>query len=233
MIGVLVNTGAVVLGSLIGLLIKKGIGEKLSSAIMIIIGFCTIIMGIKEAILTSNAIILVLSLVIGTAIGVLIKLGRGVERLGEHVEKKIKKDGSSISIASGFISATLLFCVGGMTIVGSINAGINGDNEILFTKSILDFISSIVLSSTMGIGVLFSAVAVFIIQGGLVLLSQVVGGILTDQVLINEISAVGGVLIMAIGLNLTKAVKFQVADGLPAFLVVVPVYYLMGAIGLI
>jgi uncharacterized membrane protein YqgA involved in biofilm formation len=233
MIGVLVNTGAVVLGSLIGLLIKKGIGEKLSSAIMIIIGFCTIIMGIKEAILTSNAIILVLSLVIGTAIGVLIKLGRGVERLGEYVEKKMKKDGSSISIASGFISATLLFCVGGMTIVGSINAGINGDNEILFTKSILDFISSIVLSSTMGIGVLFSAVAVFIIQGGLVLLSQVVGGILTDQVLINEISAVGGVLIMAIGLNLTKAVKFQVADGLPAFLVVVPVYYLMGAIGLI
>ncbi|MBQ7349025.1 MAG: DUF554 domain-containing protein [Clostridia bacterium] len=231
MIGVLVNTATVIVGSLLGLLFRKGINEKFSSVIMAVIGLCVIVIGVQGAIATSNAIIMILSLVIGTILGMLLHIGVGIDKLGAWIEKRFTRTDEKASIAQGFISGSLLFCVGGMTIVGSLTAGIEGNNDILFAKSILDLISSCVLASTLGFGVLLSAVFVFLAQGALVLLSGVLGGLLNDAVLVAEISAVGGIMMIALGLNLAKITKIQVADMLPAFLIVPAVNYLLILIG--
>ncbi|MBR1983523.1 MAG: DUF554 domain-containing protein [Clostridia bacterium] len=232
MLGVLINTATVIVGSIIGLLIKKGINEKFSSAIMTVIGLCTIVMGVQGALEISNAIIMIVSLVIGTLLGMLMRISRGIEKLGNLVETKFNRGEEKVSIAQGFITASLLFCVGGMTIVGSLTAGISGNNDILIAKAMLDLISSCVLASTLGLGVLLSSIFVFVLQGGLVLLSGLIGGLLTDMVLIGDITAVGGVMMIALGLNLVKITKIEVADMLPTFIVVVPIYYLIGLLGI-
>ncbi len=231
MLGVLINTATVIVGSIIGLLIKKGISEKISSAIMTVIGLCTIVLGIQGALEISNALIMIVSLVIGTLLGMLMRISKGINKLGSWVETKFSQGEQKTSIPQAFITASLLFCVGGMTIVGSLTAGISGNNDILIAKAILDLISSCVLASTLGLGVLLSAVFVFVVQGGLVLLSGVIGDLLTDLMLVGDITAVGGVMMIALGLNLAKLTKIEVADMLPAFIVVVPVYYLIGLLG--
>lgn len=232
MLGVLINTATVIVGSIIGLLIKKGINEKFSSAIMTVIGLCVIVMGVQGALEISNALIMIVSLVIGTLLGMLMRISRGIEKLGNLVEAKFNKGEEKVSIAQGFITASLLFCVGGMTIVGSLTAGISGNNDILIAKAMLDLISSCVLASTLGLGVLLSSIFVFVLQGGLVLLSGLIGGLLTDMTLIGDITAVGGVMMIALGLNLVKITKIEVADMLPTFIVVVPIYYLIGLLGI-
>ena len=232
MIGVIVNTATVIIGSIVGLLIKKGISDKISSAIMTVIGLCTMVLGIQGALEISNALIMIVALVVGTLLGMLLHISHGIDKLGKWIEVKFNHSDQKVSIAQGFITASLLFCVGGMTIVGSLTAGISGDNSILIAKAILDLISSCILASTLGLGVLLSAGFVFVFQGGLVLLSGVIGGLLTDTVLIGDITAVGGVMMIALGLNLTKITKIEVADMLPAFIVVVPVYYLIGLLGI-
>ena len=232
MLGVLINTATIIVGSIIGLLIKKGINEKFSSAIMTVIGLCVIVMGVQGALEISNALIMIVSLVIGTLLGMLMRISRGIEKLGNLVEAKFNKGEEKVSIAQGFITASLLFCVGGMTIVGSLTAGISGNNDILIAKAMLDLISSCVLASTLGLGVLLSSIFVFVLQGGLVLLSGLIGGLLTDMTLIGDITAVGGVMMIALGLNLVKITKIEVADMLPTFIVVVPIYYLIGLLGI-
>ena len=232
MLGVLVNVATVIIGSIIGLLIKKGISERISSVIMTVIGLCTIILGVQCALEISNAIIMIISLVLGTLLGMLMRISKGIDKLGNWVETKFNKTDQKTSIAQGFITASLLFCVGGMTIVGSLTAGISSNYDILIAKSILDLISSCILASTLGLGVLLSAIFVFVVQGGLVLLSGIIGGLLTDLTLIGDITAVGGIMMMALGLNLARITKIEVADMLPAFIVIVPVYYLIGLIGI-
>ena len=224
MIGVFVNVATVLLGSLVGLLFRKGIPERISTAMMLAIGLCTLYIGIDGALEGSNTIVLILSMVIGTLIGTLIDIDDKINRIGQIIERKMKKEGEKTSIAEGFMTASLLFCVGAMTIVGSLNAGLTGDNTLIFTKSILDLISSCLLASTLGVGVMFAAIFVLVVQGGLVLLAGLLQGVLTDQALIAEITCAGSVMIIGLGLNILGITKLKVANFLPALLLV-PLFY--------
>ena len=224
MIGVFVNVATVLLGSTVGLLFRKGIPERISKAMMLAIGLCTLYIGIDGALEGSNTIVLILSMVVGTLIGTLIDIDDKINRIGQFIERKLKKEGEKTSIAEGFMTASLLFCVGAMTIVGSLNAGLTGDNTLIFTKSILDLISSCLLASTLGIGVMLAAIFVLIIQGGLVLLAGLLQGVLTDQALIAEITCAGSVMIIGLGLNILGITKLKVANFLPALLLV-PLFY--------
>lgn len=224
MIGVFVNVATVLLGSLVGLLFRKGIPERISRAMMLAIGLCTLYIGVDGALEGSNTIVLILSMVFGTLIGTLLDLDDKINRVGQFIERKMKKEGEKTSIAEGFMTASLLFCVGAMTIVGSLNAGLTGDNTLIFTKSILDLISSCLLASTLGIGVMFAAVFVLLVQGGLVLLAGLLQNVLTDQALIAEITCAGSVMIIGLGLNILGITKLKVANFLPALLLV-PLFY--------
>lgn len=224
MIGVFVNVATVLLGSAVGLLFRKGIPERISKALMLAIGMCTIYIGIDGALEGSKTIVLILSMVFGTLIGTLIDIDDKINRVGLFIEKKLKREGEKSSIAEGFMTGSLLFCVGAMTIVGSLNAGLKGDNTLIFTKSILDLISSCLLASTLGIGVMFSALFVLVVQGGLVLLAGLLQNVLTDPALIAELTCAGSVMIIALGLNLLGVTKLKVANFLPALLLV-PLFY--------
>lgn len=219
MIGVLVNTATVIIGSLIGLLFKKSISRRFTDAIMLGIGLCTIYIGISGALEGENTLILILSIVLGAAMGTGLDIDKRINDLGDWIGKRFKKaDGNSVSVAEGFVTASLLFCIGAMTIVGSLNAGLTGDNEMLFTKSLLDLISSLILSVSLGVGVMFAAAFVFAFQGSIVLLAQSLQPILTDSA-IAEITCAGSLLILALGLNLIGLTKIKVANYLPAIVV--------------
>lgn len=226
LIGVAVNTVAVLVGSFFGLLLKKGIPEKFKDILIKAIGLCTIVIGISGALEGENTIIMILSMVIGTIIGTLIDIDKHFNNLGKKIENKFAKKDSTDNFAEAFVTACLVFCIGSMTIVGSLEAGLNGDNEMIYIKSILDLISSFVLASSLGIGVMASAVFVLIFQGAIVLLSSVVAPILSDSV-ITEMVAVGSVLIFALGLDLTGIKKLKVMNMLPAIFIpiaLVPLY---------
>lgn len=221
MIGVIVNTAAVIFGSIIGLLCKKGIPQKVSDAIMRGIGLCTLYIGISGSLKGEKTLILIISMVFGIAIGTLIDIDDKINRLGRMVEHKFSKADGSISVSEGFVTASLLFCIGAMTIVGSLNAGLAGDNEMLFTKSVLDFVSSIMLSVSLGIGVLCSAAFVLVFQGAIVLLAQFVAPILTDAA-IAEMTCAGSIMIIGLSLNILGLTKLKTANMLPA-LIIVPI----------
>lgn len=223
MIGVLVNTIAVLVGSTLGLRLKKGIPERLTNAVMIGIGLCSMYIGIDGALQGENTLVLIVSMVLGAIVGTALDLDGKIQTLGELIERKFQREdpgaGAKLSLAQGFVTASLLFCVGSMTIVGSLNAGISGDNQMLFTKSLLDLISSIMLAASLGLGVLLSAAFVLVFQGALVLLATVIAPFLTDAA-IAELTCCGSVLILAIGFNLAGLARFKVADYLPALLFV-------------
>ncbi len=223
MLGVMINAIAVVIGSLIGLAFKKCIPEKVNSAVMSGLGICIAYIGITGALVGENVLILIASIVLGAIVGTLLGIDSLVNKLALSVEKKFKKEGKKVSLAEGFVVSTLLFCVGAMAVTGSFQAGLVGDNSILITKATLDMVSSIMLASTLGIGVILSAVSVFIVQGGLVLLSGLVAPYLSTGA-INEMTCAGSILIIMIGLNMMGITKIKVADFLPAILFA-PVIY--------
>lgn len=231
MFGVLVNTATVLLGSIIGLLCKKGIPERLSSAVMVAIGLCTVAIGVTGLAEGENTLVLIISIVLGVLMGELLDIDGRVNRLVEKVAGKTAGAGKAAQISQGFITACLLFCIGAMTIVGSLNAGLRGDNEMLLTKSLLDFISSIMLSATLGIGVLFSAVFVLVFQGGIVLLAQVLSPVLSEAC-VAELTCAGSLMILALGLNIVGITKIKVINFLPALLLVPAVLYGLDAVGI-
>ena len=222
MIGVLVNTLAVIAGSSVGLLFRRGIPEKISKAVMTAIGLCTLYLGISGALVGQNAIIVILALVLGTGLGTALDIDGSISRLGRWVESRFRQPvAGGASIGEGFVTASLLFGIGSMTIVGSLNAGLSGDNTMLFAKSVLDLISSTMLAVSLGLGVLLSAVFVLVFQGAIVLLAQVLAPVLS-QAAIAEMSCAGSILIIGLGLNLLQITKIKVADMLPA-IVLAPV----------
>ena len=226
MIGVIVNVITVVIGSSIGLLFKKGIPEKVSKAAMTGLGACTLYIGISGSLAGENPLIAIASVVLGAIVGTLLNIDGAINHLAEKVETRFQKKGTQGSIAEGIISATLLFCVGSMTVTGSIQAGLTGDHSLLITKAMLDLVSSMMLASSLGVGVLLSAVAVLIIQGGLVLLAGVIAPLLSTGA-INEMTCAGSILIMMIGTNLMGITKIKVADYLPAILFAPIIYNLI------
>lgn len=220
--GVLVNVLTVLIGSTVGLLLKKQIPERLTSAVMTAIGLCTVAIGISGVIKGQNQLVMIISLVLGTIIGTLIDIDGKLTLIGDKLQKKSKGgENEKSTFSQGFVTASLLFCVGAMTIVGSMNAGISGDNQMLYTKSVLDLISSTMLGASLGIGVLCSSVFVLVFQGGLVALSMALGSFLNDFA-VAELICAGSVMIIALGLNLIGITKIKVANLLPG-LVLVPV----------
>lgn len=215
--GVLFNVVTAVLGGIFGTLFKKGIPEKITKAVMVAVGLCVLYIGIDGALKGENTLVLIISMLVGTLIGSLIDIDGKINKLGLFVEKKFNKGEKKVSIAEGFVTATLLFCVGSMTVVGSLNAGLRGDNQMLYTKAILDLVSGTVIATSCGIGVVFSGFSVLVIQGGIVLLAQQLNGILTTQA-IDEMTCVGSVIIIALGLNLIGVSKFRVANFMPAII---------------
>ena len=218
--GVLVNVLTVLIGSTLGLLLKKQIPEKLTTAVMTAIGLCTVAIGVTGVIKGQNQLVMIISLVVGTIIGTLIDIDGKLTKIGDKLQKK-KGENEKSTFSQGFVTASLLFCVGAMTIVGSMNAGISGDNQMLYTKSVLDLISSTMLGASLGIGVLFSSVFVLAFQGGLVALSMALGSFLNDFA-VAELICAGSVMIIALGLNLIGITKIKVANLLPG-LVLVPI----------
>lgn len=225
MLGVFVNVITVLLGSAIGLLLKKGIPERVSSATMIGLGACTLYIGISGSLCGQNVLVVIASVVLGTITGTLLNIDGAINRLANYVEVKLKKENQKVSIAEGLVSATLLFCVGSMTVTGSIQAGMIGDNSILFTKATLDFVSSMMLAASLGFGVMLASVSVLVIQGGLVLLAGLLAPAMTAGA-INEMTCVGSLLIMMIGTNLMGITKIKVADFLPAIIYAPIIYYI-------
>ena len=223
MIGVIINVITVIIGSGIGLLLKKGIPERVSNAAMTGLGVCTLYIGISGSLCGENTHILIAAVVIGAVVGTLLDIDGAINRLAERVEDKFNKNGKEVSIAEGFVSATLLFCVGSMTVTGSIQAGVTGDNTVLITKAMLDMVSSMMLASSLGFGVMLSCIAVFVIQGGLVLAAEFIAPLMSTGA-VNEMTCAGSLLIIMIGTNLMGLSKFKVADFLPA-IVLAPVIY--------
>lgn len=226
MISPVVNALAIVAGTFVGLLLKKGIPERLNDSIMKALGLCVVFIGIKGLSSGSNTLVLIISMVVGTLIGEVLDLDLRIRNLGDWVEGRFKKkeEGGSLGIAEGFVTATLLFCVGAMAIVGSLQSGLTGNHETIFTKSILDFVAAIIFASTKGIGVAFSAVAVLIYQGSLVLLATWIAPFLSDAV-IGEMTAVGSLVILALGLNILGITKIKVMNLVPA--IFLPVLFLL------
>lgn len=216
MTGVFANTLTVIIGSMIGLVFKKGIPEKVSSAVMTGLGLCTVYIGIDGALSGKNVLITIASMVIGSMIGTMIDIDHAINNLGNWVETHFPKgkDGQ-VSVTEGFVTASLLFCVGAMTINGSLKAGISGDNSLLYTKSLLDLFSSSMLAASLGIGVLFAAGFVLSFQGLLVLCAGFLAPMLTDSA-ISEMTCVGSLIIIALGTNIIGITKIKIANYLPA-----------------
>jgi uncharacterized protein len=225
MIGTLINTGAILLGSLLGMLLRKGLPQRLRDTIMQGLGLCVLVIGIMGAIKTQDMMAVIISIVVGGLIGALINIEKRLEQLGKRMQKLLsgKHDPGDNSFATGFVTASLVYCVGAMAIVGSLESGLKGDHSTLIAKSALDGISAIVFASTMGPGVAMSAFAVLLYQGSIALLAGWAAPLFTTA-LIGEMSAVGGLLIIGIGLNLMFEKHLSVGNLLPA--IFVPMAYL-------
>jgi uncharacterized membrane protein YqgA involved in biofilm formation len=202
-----------------GLLFKRGIPDTIKHIIMIGLGLFTCVFGVKMGLEMQQPLVVVLSIVVGGAVGQVIRIEEGIETMGDRLRKLIGSRDQS-SFAQGFVFASLLFCVGPMTILGCIKAGIEGDPELLFIKSIMDGVSAVILASTLGLGVLLSALTVLILQGVLVLLSQQLT-FLTQPTYLGDFTGVGGIIILGIGIKLLGVKQLKAGNFLPALVFVI------------
>lgn len=224
MIGVLVNVVAILVGAIIGVLFNKVLSEKITSAVMMSLGIVTFIIGIKTALKIQNELLLTLSVAIGTAIGTIIDIDKYVNDLGEFFKKSFVKNANDSRFAEAFASASILFAVGAMSVLGSIEAGLNHDYSVLFLKSTLDFCAALIYGSTLGIGVAFSSFTILAFEGLIALFAGSLTFLAKDELLMNEFSAVGNLLVMMIGLNLMGVTKVKLANMLPSIVMVVILY---------
>lgn len=216
MLGTVVNSAAIIVGALIGIFLRKGIPMKYRTTIMQGIGLSVALIGIKMALKTNNELIVIISMVIGGAIGELLNIQGMLEKMGQKINSLISK--KDVDFVKGFVTTTLIFCVGAMSILGALESGITGNHKILFAKSVLDGVSSVIFASTFGWGVVFSSFSVFLYQGTLTLLAGLVKGFLTEAVLA-EVTATGGLLILGIAANVLEIKEIKVANLLPALLI--------------
>lgn len=215
MIATIVNCLAIIAGCLVGLIIKGGIPEKLSTNIMNGIALCVIYIGISGSLGGENTLITIISMALGSLIGELIDIDKSLNKLGSFIQSKFSTKDEEDSIAKGFVYSSLLFCVGAMAVVGSLESGLTGNYETLFAKSVLDGISSVIFTASLGIGVIFSAVSVFLYQGIITLGASLLSGVLSESV-VGSMTAIGSLLIIGLGLNMLKATNIKVANLLPA-----------------
>lgn len=212
-------------GGLLGLLFKGKLSAKISENITRAIGLCVCIIGISGA-LEGDFMLLVISLALGALTGELLNIDGSLKKLGVWLQKKLSRNNENSDFAEGFVAAVLLFCVGAMAIVGSIDSGLRNDRSIILTKSILDGVSAMVFASSFGFGVLFSAIVVLVYQGSIEFFAGHLQSILTDG-LIAQISAAGSIMILGIGLNMSLNAGIKVANLLPGLLFAAGYYYLI------
>ena len=216
MIAAVVNAVVVVMGGFLGLLFGGKLKEVHTETIVNALGICVIVIGITSAIVTSNILIVIICLVIGTIFGELLKIEHRLDVLGDWLKSKVSKNGGG-RFTEGFVTASLLFCVGSMAIMGSFDAGLRGDYNTIFAKSALDCVMAVTFAATMGVGVLFSGATVLVYQGMLTLLAFFVEPFLSAAV-VTEMSAVGGVMLIATGMNILGLTqkRIRVGNMLPA-----------------
>lgn len=222
----LVNSAAVLVGGLIGLLFGEKIKEKYTDALLTALALICLVIGMMSAIATENMLCMIVCVCVGTLIGEFIKIEDAVERLGQAVESRIGGKSGKGNFTLAFVSCSILYCVGSMTVMGSVEAGINGDNSVLYTKSVIDFVSSIIYSAVLGPGAVFAFVCVLVSEGALTMLASAVAPFLTTQI-VTEMSAVGGVILLGLAVNLLglrDGDKIKVANMLPA--IFLPVAYI-------
>jgi uncharacterized membrane protein YqgA involved in biofilm formation len=220
MLGPLVNAAAVVICSLAGCFLIRGIPERFENHVRKALGLAILFVGIKGALENQNGLLLIISLVIGAIIGELIDIDKWMNRLGLWAERRFGMDkpqteNQSRSFSKGFVSATILFCTGSMAIVGSLQSGLQGNHTMLFMKSILDGCMSLIFGASFGIGAAFSALPVLVYQGGIALASHAIRDLLTPDI-IREMSAVGSLVVAAIGFNFLSVKEIKVANLIPA-----------------
>ena len=218
-LGTLANCVAIIIGALLGVFCKRGLPEKWQETMMSSIALCILIIGVQMALKTQNIIIVIFSLVLGAIVGEILDIEAAMNRLGQYLGNKLSQgDGSAAAaIAAGFVNASILFCSGAMAILGSIQDGLAADHTTLFAKATLDGLISLILSANLGIGVIVSALSVGIYQGSITLLAGVVGPLVTEAMLA-EITASGGIMIMAIGCNMLKISSIRIGNLLPGML---------------
>lgn len=232
MLGTLVNGLLIIIGTLLGKLLHR-IPESMKGTVMHAIGLAVMVLGLQMGLKSENFLIVILSLVFGAVIGEYFALEDKLNKLGDWLESKIGSKGQG-SISQGFVTATLIFVIGAMGIIGALDSGIRGDHSVLYTKSIIDGFTSLILTTTLGIGVLFSAFPVMLYEGLIALfatqIDRFVPQLLMDS-FIKEMTATGGIMIFAIGLNLTGITKIRVANLLPGIVVtgiIVSIVYFYG-----
>ncbi|AND42660.1 MULTISPECIES: DUF554 domain-containing protein [Cytobacillus] len=232
LLGTLVNGLLIIIGTLLGKLLHR-IPESMKGTVMHAIGLAVMVLGLQMGLKSENFLVVILSLVFGAVIGEYFALEDKLNKLGDWLESKIGSKGQG-SISQGFVTATLIFVIGAMAIIGALDSGIRGDHSVLYTKSIIDGFTSLILTTTLGIGVLFSAFPVMLYEGLIALfatqIDRFVPQLLMDS-FIKEMTATGGIMIFAIGLNLTGITKIRVANLLPGIVVtgiIVSVVYFYG-----
>ena len=227
-LGTIVNTAAVVLGGVLGLLLKNGIAKKFETILMQALGLATVFIGaggvlkymlvVEDGnIATRGTMLLIFSLVIGCILGQLLDIESQMEKLGVRLKAavRIKNDNRFVE---GFVNTSLIICVGAMAIVGAMEDGLSGDSSTLIAKAVLDFALVVILASTYGVGAMFSAIPIFLYQGAITVIAAMFGAVISD-VLIGELSFVGSALIFCVGVNLVREKTFRVANMLPALLI--------------
>jgi uncharacterized protein len=216
--GTIVNVLTILIGGAIGLLFRKRFPERISETALQVMGLFTLLIGVGMALQGQEMILVLISLALGAMIGEWINIEKRLDKLGDWIERRLEiKEGSP---AKGFIYASLVFCVGSMAIVGSITDGVKGDSSILVTKAMMDGIISIPFAAGMGFGVLGSAIPILLYQGGLTLLAKLLQPIFNPTV-VRELTSVGGVIVMGIGINILGLKKIRVGNFLPALLLIV------------
>lgn len=215
LLGSLVNSAAIILGGSIGLALKKGLSDRIASAVMNALALCVLYIGVSGMLKGENILITILSMVFGTLVGEWIDLDKKINQLGDEIESRVSSENKEHSVSNGFVTASLLFCVGAMAIVGALQSGLTGNHDTLFAKSLIDGIAAIVMASSLGIGVLLSAGLILVYEGGITLFANVLAPLLTDSV-INEMTCVGSLLIVGLALNMLKLTNLKIMNYAPA-----------------
>ena len=223
MLGTLTNTAAVLVGSGIGLLIHSRLPKRITAIVFQAIGLFTLVLGVSMSLKTDRYLIMIFSLVLGAICGELIDLDAGFNRMSEALKRRLHIGGDGFT--EGLITAFFLFCVGSMTILGAFEEGLGGEPTLLMTKSVLDGFSSIALAASLGIGVLFSALPLFLVQGGLTLFAASLQDFFTPE-MIDALSSVGGVLLLGLGISILEIKKIKVANLLPSLVFILLLAYI-------
>lgn len=224
LLGSIANAAAIIVCGIIGSFLKKGLPKRYGDLVIAALGFFTVMLGVNFAMKTEHPLVVIFSLVLGAALGEWIDIEKRMDNFGNKVQSKLK--GFKGNFSQGFVTSSLLFCVGSMAIMGSLQSGLANDHQTLYTKAVMDGVISVVFASTLGIGVAASAVPVFIYQGAITLLAAFLQPYLSAAVVL-EMTAVGGILLMGVGSNILEIKKVKVGNLIPAIFLPILIMMLM------